>query len=347
MPDETNKTDKPASPCTGTLPGSGALPDPGPLKGLSYSTSPYNLLVVLGPTAAGKTAFAARLARTLDAEIISADSRQVYRRLDLGTGKDYDDYLVDGHRIPAHLIDIREPGYKYNVYEFQHDFFAAFEQIQQRGKWPIICGGTGLYLEAVLKRYKMLPVPRNDKLRTELQSKSLAELAGLLAAYRPLHNTTDTDTVERALRALEIETYYREHPDEAETLPPVRPLIIGLEISREERRARITRRLEERLKAGLIREVEGLLEEGLSPADLTYYGLEYRYVTAYVTGELSYKEMFARLEKAIHQFAKRQMTWFRGMERRGATIYWLPVSTPPEQRIATVIKLLGQSVPGK
>lgn len=341
MPGEKNKMDKPVSSGTGNAPNTGLL------EGFSCSKSPYNLLVVLGPTAAGKTAFAARLARILEAEMISADSRQVYRRLDLGSGKDYDDYLVDGHRIPVHLIDIREPGYKYNVYEFQHDFFAAFEQIRQRGKWPILCGGTGLYLEAVLKRYKMLPVPPNDQLRKELKDKSLAELAGLLSAFRPLHNTTDTDTVERALRALEIETYYRDHPGEVVELPLVNPLVIGLEISREERRARITRRLKERLKAGLIREVEDLLKEGLSPSDLTYYGLEYRYVTAYVMGELSYNEMFDRLEKAIYQFAKRQMTWFRRMERRGVTIHWLPVSTPPEQRIATVLKLLEQNAPGK
>lgn len=300
----------------------------------------YNLIVILGPTASGKTALAAHLAKALDGEIISADSRQVYRRMDLGTGKDYADYVVEGQRIPAHLIDIREPGYKYNVYEFQNDFFQVFNDLQKRGKWAILCGGTGLYIEAVLQQYKMIHVPANPALRESLKDKPLAELEEILSEFRILHNSTDTDTHKRAVRAIEIETYYQSHPEIEVQLPEIRPLLIGVDIERDVRREKITRRLQQRLQEGLVAEVEALLAEGLSAEDLIYYGLEYKFVTQYVTGRLSYDEMVAQLNTAIHQFAKRQMTWFRGMERRGIAINWVDVNQPVTERVEKILGLL-------
>lgn len=300
----------------------------------------YNLIVILGPTASGKTALAAHLAKALDGEIISADSRQVYRRMDLGTGKDYADYVVEGQRIPAHLIDIREPGYKYNVYEFQNDFFHVFEDLQKRGKWAILCGGTGLYIEAVLQQYKMIHVPANPALRESLKDKPLAELEEILSEFRILHNSTDTDTHKRAVRAIEIETYYQSHPEIEVQLPEIRPLLIGVDIERDVRREKITRRLQQRLQEGLVAEVEALLAEGLSAEDLIYYGLEYKFVTQYVTGRLSYDEMVTQLNTAIHQFAKRQMTWFRGMERRGIAINWVDVNQPVKERVEKILGLL-------
>ena len=300
----------------------------------------YNLIVILGPTASGKTALAAHLAKALDGEIISADSRQVYRRMDLGTGKDYADYVVEGQHIPAHLIDIREPGYKYNVYEFQNDFFHVFEDLQKRGKWAILCGGTGLYIEAVLQQYKMIHVPANPALRESLKDKTLAELEEILSEFRILHNSTDTDTHKRAVRAIEIETYYQSHPEIEVQLPEIRPLLIGVDIERDVRREKITRRLQQRLQEGLVAEVEALLAEGLSAEDLIYYGLEYKFVTQYVTGRLSYDEMVTQLNIAIHQFAKRQMTWFRGMERRGIAINWVDVNQPVKERVEKILELL-------
>ena len=300
----------------------------------------YNLIVILGPTASGKTALAAHLAKALDGEIISADSRQVYRRMDLGTGKDYADYVVEGQHIPAHLIDIREPGYKYNVYEFQNDFFHVFEDLQKRGKWAILCGGTGLYIEAVLQQYKMIHVPANPALRELLKDKPLAELEEILSEFRILHNSTDTDTHKRAVRAIEIETYYQSHPEIEVQLPEIRPLLIGVDIERDVRREKITRRLQQRLQEGLVAEVEALLAEGLSAEDLIYYGLEYKFVTQYVTGRLSYDEMVTQLNTAIHQFAKRQMTWFRGMERRGIAINWVDVNQPVKERVEKILGLL-------
>jgi tRNA dimethylallyltransferase len=305
--------------------------------------SPYNLIVVLGPTAAGKTAFAAHLAFAINGEIISADSRQIYRRMDLGTGKDYADYVVDGVTIPSHLVDIREPGYKYNVYEYQTDFFKVFEEVNQRQKWPVLCGGTGMYIEAVLQGYKMIHVPSNPELRESLSNKSLPELESILASFRQLHNNTDTDTVKRAIRAIEIETYYQSHPEIVVELPELRPFIIGVNIDREFRRKKITERLKQRLDSGMVEEVESLLDEGVSPDDLIYYGLEYKYVTSYVIGKMSFKEMKDQLNIAIHQFAKRQMTWFRGMERRGIKIHWQDVTTPMEDRIAEVKAFLTNS----
>ena len=302
--------------------------------------SKHNLIVIVGPTASGKTTLAAHLAHGIQGEIISGDSRQVYKRMDWGTGKDYDDYVVDGASIPAHLIDIREPGYKYNVFEFQNDFFKVFEDVRQRGKWPILCGGTGLYIEAVLQRYKMIHVPANPELRASLKDKSLQELEEILSEFRFLHNTTDTDTVKRAIRAIEIETYYNTHPEIEVELPEVKPLIVGVDVDREVRRTKITARLEQRLKKGMIEEVRGLLEEGITPEDLIYYGLEYKFVTRYVTGQLSYEEMFRQLNIAIHQFAKRQMTWFRGMERRGIHINWLDANLPLHERVNLIASML-------
>lgn len=284
----------------------------------------YDLIAILGPTACGKTTFATNLAYHLDAEIISADSRQVYRRMDIGTGKDLSEYIVQGKQIPYHLIDIVEPGYKYNVYEYQRDFLTAYEAIRSRGKRIILCGGTGLYLESILRGYRLSTVPQNLALRQALGSKSLAELTTILRSYKALHNTTDVDTAQRAIRAIEIEEHYRQHTEAERPFPTLHCLTLGLSIEREARRKRITKRLKQRLSAGMIEEVQALLASGVSPEDLIYYGLEYKYVTQHLQGRISKEELFHVLEIAIHQFAKRQMTWFRGMERRGITIHWFP-----------------------
>lgn len=296
----------------------------------------YDLIAILGPTASGKTPFAAALAAALDTEIISADSRQIYRGMDLGTGKDLADYTVDGRKIPYHLIDIAEPGYKYNVFEYQRDFLAAYETIKQKGRLPVVCGGTGMYLESVLKGYRLMPVPENPELREQLGEKSLEELTALLQQYKSLHNSTDVDTAKRAIRAIEIEEYYKLNPVAEREFPPLNSLIIGVDIDRELRREKITRRLHQRLDEGMVDEVRRLLAAGISPDDLIYYGLEYKFLTLYAIGQLTYNEMFVGLETAIHQFAKRQMTWFRGMERRGFTIHWMDASLPMEEKIAFV-----------
>ena len=296
----------------------------------------YDLIAILGPTASGKTPFAAALANVLDTEIISADSRQIYRGMDLGTGKDLIDYTVNGKQIPYHLIDIADPGYKYNVFEYQRDFLTAYETIKQKGKLPVLCGGTGLYLESVLKGYKLLPVPENPELRARLADKSLEELTGILQQYKTLHNTTDVDTAKRAIRAIEIEEYYAHTPVDERTFPQLNSLIIGVDIDRELRREKISRRLRQRLDEGMVDEVRRLIEQGIQPDDLIYYGLEYKYLTVYVIGKLTYEEMYQELEIAIHQFAKRQMTWFRGMERRGFTIHWMDAGLPMEEKIAFV-----------
>ncbi len=282
-----------------------------------------DIITVLGPTASGKTAFAVKLAHAIDAEIISADSRQVYRRMDLGTGKDLADYTINGTTIPYHLINICEPGTKYNVYEYQRDFLAAYEDIRRRGKKVILCGGTGLYIESILRGYRLSPVPQNPELRQRLSDKSLEELTALLQTYKTLHNTTDVDTAQRAIRAIEIADYYQRTPLEARPFPELTSLTLGLNPDREERRERISRRLRQRLDEGMMDEVRSLLAEGIAPEDLIYYGLEYKYLTLHAIGQLTYEEMFRQLEIAIHQFAKRQMTWFRGMERRGTTIRWM------------------------
>ena len=283
----------------------------------------YDLITVLGPTASGKTRFAVQLADRLDAEIISGDSRQVYRRMDLGTGKDLDDYRIGDRSVPYHLIDIVEPGTKYNVFEYQRDFLEAYNDIHRRGRKAVLCGGTGLYIESVLRAYRLSPVPQNPELRERLADKSLEELTALLATYKSLHNTTDVDTAQRAIRAIEIEEYYRQTPLDRRPFPKIESLTLGVDVSREVRRERISQRLRKRLDEGMCGEVERLLAEGIKPEDLIYYGLEYKYVTLYVTGQITFDEMAQQLEIAIHQFAKRQMTWFRGMERRGTPILWI------------------------
>lgn len=296
----------------------------------------YNLITILGTTATGKTTLACSLANKLGSEIISADSRQVYRGMTIGTGKDLEDYVINGKSIPYHLIDIVDAGYKYNVFEFQRDFLKAFQSISQKNKLPILCGGTGLYIEAVLKGYKMIEVPTNEHLREELEGKTLEELTKILATYKTLHNKTDVDTAKRAIRAIEIADYYSNHTEEEASFPKINSLIIGIDISRDERRKRITDRLKKRFAEGMIDEVEGLLQKGLSPEELIYYGLEYKFITNYILGKLTYSELFSQLEIAIHQFAKRQMTWFRGMERRGFCIKWIDVNAPTEEKLEII-----------
>ena len=300
----------------------------------------YDLITILGPTASGKTSLAATLAARLKIEIISGDSRQVYRRMDLGTGKDLSDYVVDGYKVPYHLIDIVEPGYKYNVFEYQRDFLVAYEDIKARGLLPILCGGTGMYLESILKGYRLLPVPENKELRERLASKSLEELTDILSRYKKLHNSTDVDTVKRAIRAIEIEEYYLTQDVNARSFPEIHSLIIGVDIDRDLRRQKITNRLKKRLQEGMVDEVKVLLKEGINPDDLIYYGLEYKYLTLYAVGKLSYDEMFSQLEIAIHQFAKRQMTWFRGMERRGFQIHCIDAEAPLNENVERIIDLI-------
>ncbi|MCD7975721.1 MAG: tRNA (adenosine(37)-N6)-dimethylallyltransferase MiaA [Tannerellaceae bacterium] len=300
----------------------------------------YELITVLGPTASGKTSFAAALAAYLDTEIISGDSRQIYRSMDIGTGKDLADYVVNGKLIPYHLIDICEPGYKYNVFEYQHDFFRAYESIREKGKIPVLCGGTGMYIEAVIKGYKLLDVPENPELREFLKDKSLKELEEILSGYKVLHNKTDVDTAQRAIRTIEIEEYYKNEAPAQTEYEPIDSLIIGIDINRELRREKISKRLRTRLEEGMVEEVKGILATGVQPEDLIYYGLEYKFLTLYIIGEISYEEMVSQLEIAIHQFAKRQMTWFRGMERRGFTIHWLEATLPTEVKIEKTLHLL-------
>lgn len=295
-----------------------------------------HLLTILGPTACGKTAFATRLAYDLGGEILSADSRQVYRGMDIGTGKDLADYTVNGKQIPYHLIDIADAGEKYNVYEFQHDFLEAYNDIVARGATPIMCGGTGLYLESVIRGYRLSPVPQNPELRERLAGKSLEELTEILRGYKQLHNTTDVDSAQRAIRAIEIEDYYQHTPLDNREFPEIDSLVIGLDINRELRREKISCRLRSRLDEGMVDEIRRIIDSGVAPEDLIYYGLEYKFVTMYVIGQLTYEEMVSQLEIAIHQFAKRQMTWFRGMERRGITIHWLSCDIPVEERIEMV-----------
>ena len=289
----------------------------------------YDLVSIVGPTACGKTSLAVELALSLpSAEIISADSRQVYRGMDIGTGKDIAEYTRGDVTVPSHLLDIVDAGEKYNLFEFQRDFLAAYEDIRNRGAYPIMCGGSGLYVESVLKGYRLLPVPENPALRAKLEEKSLEELTALLATYKQLHNNTDTDNKKRAIRAIEIEEYYRTCPVEERYFPQINALTIGVQVDREVRRERISRRLLERLDCGMVDEVRGLLDSGLQPDQLIYYGLEYKYLTLYLTGAMGYDEMVSGLEIAIHQFAKRQMTWFRGMEKRGVDIHWVDASRP-------------------
>lgn len=300
-------------------------------------SSKFNLLTILGPTAGGKTSVATQMAFILNGEVISADSRQVYRKMDLGTGKDIEDYIVEGTKIPYHLIDIVDAGYKYNIFEYQRDFVKAFEDIIKRNKFPILCGGSGMYLEAVLKGYKLINVPNNDNLRKNLESKSEEELIEILKSFKKLHNKSDIDKRKRMIRAIEIETYYESHPEIDHYFPEINSLIVGVKYDRDSRRRRITQRLKQRLDQGMIDEVKQILETGVAPDDLIYYGLEYKFLTQYVIGELSYDEMFKGLETAIHQFAKRQMTWFRGMERKGFKINWLDGYAPMKEKIERIL----------
>lgn len=311
---------------------------------VSKDSPARRMITILGPTASGKTDLATHLAARLNAEIISADSRQVYRGMDIGTGKDLADYVVNGHVIPYHLIDICEPGTKYNLFRYQQDFLDCYEDIRSRGALPILCGGTGLYIEAVLKGYSLSPVPQNPALRTELEGKNLEELTNILVDLKRrnhsvMHNKTDVDSCQRAIRAIEIETYNLTKPTEERLCPPIDSLIIGVDIEREARREKITHRLKTRLEGGMVDEIDGLLKRGIPAEDLIYYGLEYKFVTEYLIGKLSYDEMFQQLEIAIHQFAKRQMTWFRGMERRGFTIHWIDAIQSMNDKVEKILRL--------
>lgn len=299
------------------------------------------MLAVVGPTACGKTSLAVDLALSIDgAEIISADSRQVYRGMDIGTGKDLAEYTRGDVTVPSHLLDIVDAGEKYNLFEFQHDFLKAYEDIKARGAYPVMCGGSGLYVESVLRGYRLLPVPENPDLRVRLEEKSLEELTAILAGYKSLHNNTDTDSKKRAIRAIEIEEYYLNCPVEERSFPQINALVVGVSVDREVRRGRISRRLRERLKEGMVEEVRALLDSGLDPEQLIYYGLEYKYLTLYLTGAMDYDDMVRGLEIAIHQFAKRQMTWFRGMEKRGVDIKWVDASLERGQLVEQIKKML-------
>ena len=304
--------------------------------------TPYNLVTILGPTACGKTTLAVALADRLQAAIISADSRQVYRSMDLGTGKDLAEYMVDGRQVPYRLIDVVDAGYKYNVFEFQRDFLNVYNELCSKGQLPVLCGGTGMYLESVLRGYRLVEVPENKELRSALVDKSLEELTEILSGYKQLHNTTDVDTCKRAIRAIEIEEYYRENDANVREFPEIKSLTIGIDVSRELRRERISRRLRERLEQGMVDEVRGILASGVSPEDLIYYGLEYKYLTMFVIGQLTYDEMVDQLEIAIHQFAKRQMTYFRGMERRGVPIHWIDAELSTGEKVEQICHLLSK-----
>ncbi|MCF8235616.1 MAG: tRNA (adenosine(37)-N6)-dimethylallyltransferase MiaA [Bacteroidales bacterium] len=299
------------------------------------------MITVLGPTATGKTKLAARLAAVIDAEIISADSRQVYKGMDIGTGKDLQDYMVEGREIPYHLIDIVDPGYEYNVFEFQQDFLKAYPEIRSRKKEVILCGGTGLYLEAIIKRYPLHHVPPNPDLREKLYKKAMNELIAELASKKGLHNVTDTTDRERLIRALEIAEFYERDPEKAkQRIPAIPNTTFGISLERKEIRERITKRLKQRLNEGMIEEAKTLLDAGLKPEQLMFYGLEYKFLTLYITGEISYDEMFKKLNTAIHQFAKRQMTWFRRMERKGVQIHWLPGQKPVEKNVDKILEII-------
>jgi tRNA dimethylallyltransferase len=299
----------------------------------------YDIIVITGPTASGKTALAAALATAIGGEVVSADSRQVYRRMDIGTGKDLHDYVVDGYQVPYHLIDILEPGEKYNVFEYQHDFLKVFRGIKNRKKMPVICGGSGMYLDSVVSGYNMFEVPPDTTLRKSLGKKSMKELIDILTTYKELHNITDIDSKKRVIRAIEIAHYHKKVKTGQQRFPRLKSLIIGIDLERELRRKRISNRLMERLENGLVEEVRSLMSEGLEPESLIYYGLEYKYVTNYIIGKLSYEEMISSLEIAIHQFAKRQMTWFRGMERRGIKINWIDGSLSTNEKLSAVERI--------
>jgi tRNA dimethylallyltransferase len=300
----------------------------------------YDLLVITGPTASGKTILAAAVADRIDGEIISADSRQVYREMNIGTGKDYNDYIVEGRQIPVHLIDIIDSGSKFNVFEYQRSFLESFRDMKKRNKFPVVCGGSGMYIDSIVSGYRLVEVPPDEDLRKALENKTMEELTGILRSFKNLHNTTDVDTKKRAIRAIEIERYYSEIKESDIDFPSVTSLVTGIRFDRETRRKMITNRLNERMSNGMIEEVEMLINKGVPVETLIYYGLEYKFITLYLTGKISFDEMFGKLEIAIHQFAKRQMTWFRGMERRGIKIHWLDGEMPLEEKVGTIVKLL-------
>ncbi len=300
-------------------------------------TKTLPLIVITGPTATGKTKLAARIAAATEGEIISADSRQVYRGMDYGTGKDYGDYIVDGYLVPYHLVDIVDAGYEYNVFEFQQDFLKAYRHILKRNKQPILCGGTGLYIEAAIGKHKLLKVPQNNELRKKLTSMTWQELTEMLAFMRQLHNTSDTTDRNRLIRAIEIESFNKENANERNDYPDVKPLIFAISLDRKEIRSRITQRLKNRLERGMVDEINRLISSGVKPAQLDFYGLEYRYLTQYAIGDIKYDVMFEKLNTAIHQFAKRQMTWFRRMERNGYAINWLDGTLPMEEKTQIIM----------
>jgi tRNA dimethylallyltransferase len=303
------------------------------------------LITIIGPTASGKTPFAVELASKVEGEIISGDSRQIYRLMDIGTGKDLNEYTtIEGNQIKHHLIDIREPGDKYTLFDFQKDFHLAYQEILSRKKTPILCGGTGLYIESVLKGYELKEVPKNELLRKSLLDKTLDELTSILGEYKKLHNNTDSDTKKRALRAIEIAAFQQEQNPSAQNYEPVESLIIGVSIDRDNRRSKISSRLKARIDEGMIDEVKNILSLGVAHEDLIYYGLEYKFVTLHVIGQISYQEMFDQLEIAIHQFAKRQMTWFRGMERRGLRINWIDALLPMEEKVKKAMELISNTI---
>src|ERR1035437_3061590 len=306
------------------------------------SRSKYDMVTILGPTASGETEVAVNMAFKLGGEIISADSRQIYREMDLGTGKDLEEYQIDGISVPYHLIDIADAGYQYNVFEFQRDFLKVYQAVKEKGSFPVMCGGSGMYLEAILKGYRLIQVPVNEERRVELQLLSLEVLIEILKHYKSINNTSDTENKKRAIRAIEIEEFCLAHPETDLSFPKINSLIVGVKYDRDSRRRRITARLEQRLANGMVDEVKNLLNKGLKPDDLTYYGLEYKYLTLFITGQLTYDEMFAGLNTAIHQFAKRQMTWFRKMERDGFELKWLDGYMPTNEKTEKIILWLNQ-----
>ncbi len=301
----------------------------------------YDILVITGPTATGKTRLAAVVASRMGSEVISADSRQVYRGMDIGTGKDTDDYIVDGVMVPYHLVDVVDAGYRYNVFEYQRDFLRVYQELKERGLLPVVCGGSGMYVDSIVSSYRLIQVPVNEELRHRLEGKDLIELTAILSQYKSLHNKTDVDTVKRAVRAIEIEEYYKKAGVPDISMPEIKPLIVGVMFDRETRRQRISQRLNDRLNSGMIEEVKGLIESGIHPDNLIYYGLEYKYITLYLLGSLSYEEMYSHLETEIHRFAKRQMTWFRGMERKGIQINWIDGFLPEDEKVDLIMRMIG------
>ncbi len=299
----------------------------------------YDIIVITGPTATGKTRLAALVASKLGSEVISADSRQVYRNMDIGTGKDLSDYCVNGTEVPYHLVDIVDAGYWYNVFEYQRDFIKVYYEMHGRRLTPVVCGGSGMYIDSVVSGYRLTQVPVNEKLRKKLSGRSLEELTAILSEYKRLHNKTDVDTAKRAVRAIEIAEYYKDHSADLEPFPEIYPLVIGIMYDRDTRRERISKRLKDRLDNGMIDEVRRLIDTGVHPDDLIYYGLEYKYVTLYLLNKMSFDEMYHKLEIEIHRFAKRQMTWFRGMERRGIVINWIDGAVSEEEKVMKVLQL--------